>query len=59
VIRLTTTRSTFAEFNELFLERIAEGLDLTSNLTASKNNSQMIKKYGCVVADGGPGECTR
>lgn len=39
-----TSPSRKSEFNELFLERIAEGLDLTSELTDSSNNSQMIKK---------------
>ena len=35
-----------AEFNELFLTRIAEGLALTSDLTKSKNNADVIKEYG-------------
>lgn len=57
-----------SEFNELFLERIAEGLDLTSKLTNSKNNSEMIKNMfqGLAVeylnaheADGSPIETTQ
>ncbi len=38
-----------AEFNELFLDRIAEGLELTENLSESKNNVQMIKKYASIL----------
>ena len=40
------TQYIHAEFNELFLTRIAEGLALTSDLTKSKNNADVIKEYG-------------